>query len=99
DAVKDYPNLANFPTPVWAECANNGLMYAVPVPRAPFLNAFLVRQDLVDQAGLQMPTTADDFKKFLMALTKPANKRYGLASALFFGLSSQSPLLMIFGVP
>ena len=56
DAVKDYPNLANIPTPCWAETVFNGAIYAVPVPRAPFLNAFLVRQDLVDQAQLEAPT-------------------------------------------
>src|SRR6516225_5186944 len=49
DAVKDYPNLANIPTPCWAETVFNGAIYAVPVPRAPFLNSLLVRQDLVDQ--------------------------------------------------
>src|SRR5919204_3845017 len=68
DAVKDYPNLANIPTPCWSETVVNGAVYAVPVPRAPFLNAFLVRQDLVDQAGLPAPKSADDFKKFLVTL-------------------------------
>jgi putative aldouronate transport system substrate-binding protein len=103
DGVKDYPNLANIPTPCWAETVVNGSVYAVPVPRAPFLNAFLVRQDLVDQAGLAAPTSADDFKKFLVTLTKAQQNQFGLAaagaSAAFFGLSSQSPLLMVFGVP
>jgi putative aldouronate transport system substrate-binding protein len=58
DAVKDYPNLANLPTPCWAETVFNGALYAVPVPRAPFLNAFLVRQDLVDQAQVPAPKSA-----------------------------------------
>jgi putative aldouronate transport system substrate-binding protein len=103
DAVKDYPNLANIPTPCWAETVFNGSVYGVPVPRGPFLNAFLVRQDLVDQAGLQLPTSADEFKKLLVALTQPQQNRFGLAaaggSAAFFGLGSQSPLLMVFGTP
>jgi putative aldouronate transport system substrate-binding protein len=103
DAVKDYPNLANIPTPCWAETVVNGSIYGVPVPRAPFLNAFLVRQDLVDQAGLQQPTSADDFKKFLTALTKAQQNQFGLASAGSSGgslaVSSQSPMLMVFGVP
>src|SRR5579859_3221892 len=68
DAVKDFPNLANIPSPCWAETVFNGSIYAVPVPRAPFLNAFLVRQDLVDQAQLQAPTSAAEFKNFLVAL-------------------------------
>jgi putative aldouronate transport system substrate-binding protein len=99
DAVKDYPNLANIPTPCWAETVFNGAIYAVPVPRAPFLNAFLVRQDLVDQAQLQAPKSADDFKKFLVTLTNAQQNHFGLAASMGFGLGSQSPLLMIFGVP
>ena len=99
DAVKDYPNLANIPTPCWAETITNGAVYAVPVPRAPFLNAFLVRQDLADQAQLQAPTSADDFKRFLVALTNAQQNHFGLAAAMGFGLLSQSPLLMVFGAP
>ena len=99
DAVKDYPNLANIPTPCWAETVFSGAIYAVPVPRAPFLNALLVRQDLVDQAQLPAPRSADDFKKFLVALTNPQQNHFGLAASMGFGLLSQSPLLMIFGAP
>ncbi|MBV9580940.1 MAG: extracellular solute-binding protein [Chloroflexi bacterium] len=99
DAVKDYPNLANIPAPCWAETVVSNAIYGVPVPRAPFLNAFLVRQDLADQAQLPAPTSADDFKKFLVALTSAQQNQFGLASALGFGLTSQSPLLMMFGTP
>jgi putative aldouronate transport system substrate-binding protein len=99
DAVKDYLNLANIPTPCWAETVFNGAIYGVPVPRAPFLNAFLVRQDLVDQAQLQAPRSADDFKKFLVTLTNAQQNHFGLAASMGFGLGSQSPLLMIFGAP
>src|SRR5438552_8584189 len=99
DAVKDYSNLANIPSPCWAETVFSGAIYAVPVPRAPFLNAFLVRQDLVDQAQLPAPKSADDFKKFLVALTTAQQNHFGLAASMGFGLGSQSPLLMVHGVP
>ncbi len=103
DAVKDFPNLANIPSPSWAGTLFNGAIYAVPVPRPPFLNALLVRQDILDQAGLQAPKTADDFKKMLLALTKPQSKRWGIAagnsSASAFGCASQSCMQMIFGAP
>lgn len=103
DAVKDYPNLANIPTPCWAETVFNGAIYAVPVPRAPFLNAFLVRQDLADQAQLAAPTSADEFKKFVVALTMAQQNHFGLAAAgaggFGFSLGSQAPLLMVFGAP
>jgi putative aldouronate transport system substrate-binding protein len=99
DAVKDYPNLANIPSPCWAETVFNGAVYAVPVPRAPFLNAFLVRQDLVDQAQQPAPKSADDFKKLLVSVTNAQQNHFGLAASMGFGLGSQSPLLMIFGAP
>src|SRR5207244_1550750 len=99
DAVKDYSNLANIPTPCWAETVFNGAIYAVPVPRAPFLNAFLVRQDLSHQAQLPTPKSADDFKKLLVTLTTAQQNHFGLAASMGFGLGSQSPLLMIFGAP
>src|SRR6266852_1755787 len=99
DAVKDYPNLANIPSPCWAETVFNGTIFAVPVPRAPFLNAFLVRRDLVDQAQVPAPKSADDFKKFLVTLTNAQQNHFGLAASMGFGLGSQSPLLMIFGAP
>ena len=99
DAVRDYPNLANIPTPCWAETVTSGSIYAVPVPRAPFLNAFLIRQDLVDQAQLSPPKSADDFKKYLIALTNAQQNHFGLAASMGFGLVSQTPLLMVFGAP
>jgi putative aldouronate transport system substrate-binding protein len=99
DAVKDYPNLANIPTPCWAEAISGGANYGVPVPRAPFLNAFLVRQDLADQAQLPAPVSADEFKKFLVTLTNPQQNHFGLAASQGFGLLSQAPLLMVFGAP
>lgn len=98
DAVKDYPNLANIPTPCWTEAILNGAVYGVPVPRAPFLNAYLVRQDLVDQAQQALPTSADEFKKFLTALTNAQQNQFGLAGA-GSPVNSQSPLLMVFGAP
>ncbi len=99
DAVKDYTNLANIPSPCWAETVFNGAVYAVPVPRAPFLNALLVRQDLVDQAQQPAPKSADDFKKLLVSVTNAQQNHFGLAASMGFGLGSQSPLLMIFGAP
>ncbi|GAC1317863.1 MAG: extracellular solute-binding protein [Chloroflexota bacterium] len=103
DAVKNYPNLANIPTSCWAETIYNGAIYAVPVPRAPFLNAFLVRQDLADQSQLPAPTSADDFKKFLVTLTNAQQNHFGLAASgngsFAFGLGSQMPLLMMYGAP
>jgi putative aldouronate transport system substrate-binding protein len=99
DAVREYPNLANIPTPCWAETIFNGAIYGVPVPRAPFLNAFLVRSDLVDQAGLKAPTSAAEFKQFMVALTNAQQNTFGLAASMGFGLGSQTALLMVFGAP
>jgi hypothetical protein len=81
DAVNDYPNLANIPTPCWAETVLNGSVYGGVRPAGAFLNAFLVRQDMVDQAGLALPTSADAFEKFLIAMTNAQRNQFGLACA------------------
>jgi putative aldouronate transport system substrate-binding protein len=103
DAIKDYPNLANYPTPAWRNCVFNGLLYAIPTPRAQMGNVFIVRQDLVDQAGLPtQPRDADEFKRMLQALTRPQANQYGigLTAPSAFGLASaaSSTAYMMLGI-
>ena len=103
DAIKDYPNLANYPTPAWRNCVFNGLLYAIPTPRALMGNVFIVRQDLVDRAGLPaQPRDADEFKRMLQALTRPQANQYGigLTAPAAFGLASaaSSTTYMMLGI-
>ncbi|HEU0168502.1 MAG TPA: extracellular solute-binding protein, partial [Chloroflexota bacterium] len=92
DAIKDYPNLANFPTQAWKGTIFNNALYAVPVPRAPFGFTMQYRQDLLDQMGLQLPKNADDLKKILVAYTHPDKKQwgYGVLPGRAFGLDYSS---------
>ena len=53
DAVKDYPNLANFPTLAWQQVVFNNAIYGVPVPYPLFLWVHWVHQNLLDADGLE----------------------------------------------
>jgi maltose-binding protein MalE len=49
DAVKDYPNLANFPALSWKQVIYNNAIYGVPVPYPLFLWVHWVQQNLLDE--------------------------------------------------
>jgi putative aldouronate transport system substrate-binding protein len=104
DAIKDYPNLANFSTYTWRSGVVGGKLYAIPSARAPIGTAIAYRKDLFDQAGVQMdkaPKNADDFKHILQQLTRPDQNQWGIATGgtATFGLNSGSPFLGIFRTP
>jgi len=104
DAIKDYPNLANFSTYTWRSGVVDGKIYAIPSARAPVGTTLAYRKDLFDQAGIQMdkaPKDADEFKRMLQALTRPDQNQWGIASGgtSTFGLNSGSALLAVFRTP
>jgi putative aldouronate transport system substrate-binding protein len=69
DAIKDYPNLANYPTAAWKVGLQNNAMYGIPIVRSLTGPIMFVRQDLVDPTGITSLKTADDFKRLCQALT------------------------------
>jgi putative aldouronate transport system substrate-binding protein len=85
DAAKNYPNLAAIPTQTWknAGSAYQGHLYMVPIHR------YLAGQMFVKNVGAwdaelgqnYIPKNADDFKRALLALTKPQQGFYGIAAA------------------
>ena len=104
DAVKDYPNLANYSTYSWRTGVVDGHIYCVPASRAPFGSVFAYRADIFDQAGISVgnpPHDADDFKRLLLAVTRPQSNLFGMAatSTTYFGLNTGSPLLGLFRAP
>lgn len=104
DAIKDYPNLANFSTYTWRSGVVDGKLFAVPSARAPIGTALAYRKDLFDQAGIQMdkaPKNADDFKRILQALTRPDQNQWGIAAGgtSTLGLNSGSAFLAVFRAP
>jgi putative aldouronate transport system substrate-binding protein len=101
NAINDYPNLANYSTYSWQAGVVQGGIYGVPVSRGPFANVFQYRQDLFAAAGLsETPRSADDLKRILVTLTRPADNQWGIAtSPPAFGLFTASPMLSLFRAP
>jgi putative aldouronate transport system substrate-binding protein len=104
DAIKDYPNLANFSAYTWRSGVIDSKLYAIPSARAPIGTAIAYRKDMFDAAGIQMdraPKNADDFKRILQALTRPQENQWGIATGgtSYFGLNPGSALLGVFKTP
>jgi putative aldouronate transport system substrate-binding protein len=85
DAAKDYPNLAAIPTQTWknAGCAYQGHLYLIPIHRYLPGQMFVKNVNVWDTELGQdyVPKNADDFKRTLLALTKPQQGFYGIAAA------------------
>ncbi|HLZ28671.1 MAG TPA: extracellular solute-binding protein [Chloroflexota bacterium] len=85
DAARDYPNLAAIPTPAWknAGCAYQGHLYLVPIHRYLPGQMFVknVRAWDAELGQNYVPKNADDFKRALLALTKPQQGFYGIVAA------------------
>jgi putative aldouronate transport system substrate-binding protein len=104
DAIKDYPNLAHYNNYTWRSGVIDGKIYALPIQRPPVGPTLMYRQDLFEKAGLQVdkaPKNADDFKRMLVALTRPQDNQWGIAgSALsFFWTTPNNALSSMFRVP
>ena len=78
DAIKDYPNLAAFPTITWRQTIVDGAIYGVPVVRPSLQNVPFINQSRFEAAGVTQPSTADDFKRILQELTKPQSNQFGI---------------------
>jgi len=104
DAIKDYPNLAHYPSYTWRSGVVSNKIYAIPVARPPIGTVMMYRGDLLQKAGIQIdkaPKNADDFKRILQAVTRPNENQYGIASGQtsYFALTPNSSFSAIFRVP
>ena len=79
DAIKQYPNLANFATDSWRTVVFDNKIYGVPVPYPPIINVLWAHQELLEQIGSDPPKSGDDFKRILAALTKPDQQQWGIS--------------------
>lgn len=86
DAVKDYPNLANFPTIAWKSVVYNNAIYGVPVPYPLYLWVHWVHQNLLDQDNVGRPKNAAEYKQVAQHFTRPDQNLYGLGSENNVGL-------------
>ncbi|HEV7663359.1 MAG TPA: extracellular solute-binding protein [Chloroflexota bacterium] len=106
DAAKDYPSLASIPTRAWK---NSGSVYnskIIMIPKPLYSEGFVflknVNQWDGDLGKDYVPKNADDFKRVMLALTRPAEGRYATAAA---GASSNADAFglgwysQLFGAP
>jgi putative aldouronate transport system substrate-binding protein len=89
DAAKDYPYLAAIPTYAWKNSVSaiDGALYLIPIQRhLPifpgfggyfFANADMWNKDIGEG---YLPKDAADFKRILVALTKPQENRWGIGN-------------------
>src|SRR6266700_4410514 len=100
DAVKEYPNLANFPTLAWKQVIYNNAIYGVPVPYPLYLWVHWVHQNLLDQEGLARPKNADDYKNLGQHFTRPDQNLWGMGAENNVGMGITNGWLTgIFGMP
>jgi putative aldouronate transport system substrate-binding protein len=103
DAIKDYPNLAAFPSASWVPTIFDGAIFAVPVVRPYFNYVWYVNQSWMDSASANQPTNADEFRRLLKDFTHPQSNQWGIgAGAPAYGLQNgrgDSPQLAMFNAP
>lgn len=79
DAIKDYPFLANLPTPSWASTVFNGSIYGVPVPRGVFGSITFQRKDFLAEKSLNpAPETFEEFRRICKEATDPRGNRWAI---------------------
>ncbi|WP_017569464.1 extracellular solute-binding protein [Nocardiopsis halotolerans] len=93
DAARAYPLLANLESDAWRWNVFNQKLHGVPWPSEPFGNWVLFRRDLlVDEYGLEAPTSPDDLFAIGEEVNDPDNNRWAFGD---FNLSMRQ----IFGAP
>ena len=80
DAIKDYPNLAAFPTSAWAQVTYDGAIFGVPVVRGVFNNISYVNTTLFNAIGAETPKDGADFKRILQQLNHPDSNQFAIAA-------------------
>ena len=100
DAIKDYPNLANFPTLAWRQVIYNKAIYGVPVPYPLYLWVHWVQQNLLDDEGLARPRNADEYKQLGQHFTRAEQNLWGMGVENNVGMGVTNGWLTgIFGAP
>jgi putative aldouronate transport system substrate-binding protein len=100
DAVKDYPNLANFSNLAWKQVVFSNAIYGVPVPYPLYLWVHWVHQNLLDDDGLARPKNAEEYKQLGQHFTRPDQNLWGMGVENNVGMGYINGWLSgIFGVP
>jgi putative aldouronate transport system substrate-binding protein len=100
DAVKDYPDLANFRTNSWKTVLFNNGIYGVPAQYPVFLWVMWLHKELFDAIGVDWPKSADDFKRILLQVTRPQDDVYGIVTESNTGFNVWTGMFpAMFGAP
>lgn len=79
DNLKKYPNLAAYPSTIWDNMWYNGKIWGIPRhPNPPIFTTVHIRKDLLDRAGMAVPTTWEELTDVLLQLSDPPDL-YGIA--------------------
>lgn len=95
DAIKDFPNLANFPAFRWPYGAFNDKLYAIPAATITG-QALLAKGRVLDENGIGDFKTSDEFMAAAKQLTKPG-VQYAIGGT-GSGYNSWNPLGWFMGV-
>jgi putative aldouronate transport system substrate-binding protein len=105
-ALKEYPNLALYPSLIWKNAAINGKLYGVPRPFNFGSGIMLYRKDWAAKLGIGEPKNATDFYNMMVAFTRNDPDGDGKAdtwgmgfAASGIGQSASQFILNMFGVP
>ena len=107
DLLDDYPNIAEYvssqttdPDSVWARCSVDGKVYGIPyMAGLPCKNLNVVRKDWLDNLGLSVPTTLDEFTEVLRAFTYDDPDGNGIDDTYGYGTCSKTRYLTTFFGP
>jgi putative aldouronate transport system substrate-binding protein len=100
DAIRAYPNLANYPAYVWRNAIFNKKIFGISPPAGTYLGyGLLTKQPYMDQAGVKMGDikSADDFMRAAQLLTIPG-KRWALGGGTNLG-NPVTIFKQVFGAP
>lgn len=100
DAVKTYPNIANFRTDPWKTVLFNNAIYGVPAQYPVFLWVMWVHKELLDAIGSDWPKSADDFKRIMLEVTRLQDDVYGIVTESNTGFNVWTGMFpSMFGAP
>ncbi|MBD2843951.1 extracellular solute-binding protein [Paenibacillus sp. IB182496] len=65
--LDEFPNLQTFDPALTANLQIEGKTYVIPRPRPLVRNGLIIRKDWLDNVGMELPRTIDDFYELLVA--------------------------------
>ncbi|MEO3886171.1 extracellular solute-binding protein [Nonomuraea sp. B5E05] len=93
DKAKEFPLLANYDTAAWQYGVFGGVLQGIPWQNEPFPFATFVRQDILEELGLEQPRSGDDLVTLGKAITDAKKKRWA------FGGGMEQEMQRAFGAP